>query len=265
MRVATRRARAVARLFGPFFRRNALREHLTNLRRTARALGAVRDADVALLKLRKYARSRPDGDQAGLAEIRAVWRVERRQAYRRLLEWLDSPDYRSFVARFATFCQTAGLGAKSVDSGSEAAPTPCDVGHVMPSAILNRFEQVRAYERLFDSSESIPVTALHALRIDCKALRYSLEPVEHLLGEEGSEIVQQLKRLQDLLGDLNDAVVADDRLAELADAVEPTALASYRAEQQAIVAELASTVPQAWRIFVAPDNRRLLALAIARL
>ena len=265
MRVATRRARAVARLFGPFFRRKALRLHLTNLRRTARALGAVRDGDVALLKLRKYSRTRPDVEQQGLAEIRAVWRVERRQAYRLLLEWLDSPDYRSFVAGFAEFCKTAGLGARTHDSGSEGAPAPCLVGHVMPSAILNRFEQVRAYERLFESSQPLSVSALHALRIDCKALRYSLEPVEHLLGEEGSEIVQQMKRLQDLLGDLNDAVVADFRLAELADAVEPTALAAYRAEQQSIVAELVSATPDAWRGFVAADNRRLLAGAIARL
>jgi CHAD domain-containing protein len=265
MRVATRRARAVARLFGPFFRRKALREHLKNLRRTARALGAVRDADVALLKLRKYAKSRPDSEQQGLAEIRAVWRVERRQAYRSLLEWLDSPDYRSFVASFAEFCRTAGLGARTEESGSETPPAPCHVGDVMPSAILNRFEQLRAYERLFESAQPLSVSALHALRIDCKALRYSLETVEHLLGEEGGEIVQQMKRLQDLLGDLHDAVVADGRLAELADAVEPTALASYRVEQQSILAELVSAAPEAWRTFVAPDNRRRLAVAIARL
>ena len=252
MRVATRRARAVARLFGPFFRRKALREHLDNLRRTARALGAVRDADVALLKLRKYAQARPAVEQQGLAEIRAVWRVERRQACRSLLEWLDSPDYRSFVANFAEFCRTPGLGARTEDSGSEEAPAPSHVGHVIPSAILNRFEQVRAFEPLFESAQPPSVSALHALRIDCKALRYSLEPVEHMLGEEASELIQHLKRLQDLLGDLHDAV-------------EPAALASYRAHQQSILVDLVAAAPEAWRAFVAPDNRRRLAIAIARL
>ena len=135
----------------------------------------------------------------------------------------------------------------------------------MPSAILNRFEQIRAYERLFESPQPPSVSALHALRLDCKALRYSLEPVEHLLGEEGSEIVQQMKRLQKLLGDLNDAVVADVRLAELADAVEPTALAAYRAQQRSILADLVSSAPEAWRTFVASENRRRLAVAIAKL
>ena len=265
MRVATRRARAVARLFGPFFERKTLRRHLESLRGTSRALGAVRDADVALLTLRKYARARPESEQQGLAEIRAVWRVERRQAHRSLLEWLDSPGYRSFVADFAEFCRIPGLGSRTENSGSEDAPAPCQVGHVMPSAILNRFEQVRAYERLFESSQSPSVSALHALRLDCKALRYSIEPVEHLLGEEGSEIVRQMKRLQNLLGDLHDAVVADGRMAELADAVEPTALASYRAEQQSTSAALVAAVPETWRNFVAADNRRRLAIAIAKL
>ena len=99
----------------------------------------------------------------------------------------------------------------------------------------------------------------------CKALRYSLEPVEHLLGEEGSELIRQLKRLQDLLGDLHDAVVADGRLAELDDVVEPAAQAAFRAQQQSVVAELVAAAPEAWRCFVAPENRRLLAVAIAKL
>ena len=265
MRVATRRARAVARLFGPFFRGKALREHLDHLRATARALGAVRDADVALLKLHKYARMRPDVEQQGLGEIRAVWRVERRQAYRSLLEWLDSRDYRDFVVRFAEFCRTPGLGVRIVDSGSQGAPAPCDVRHVMPSAILKRFEQVRAYEPFFEAAQPPPVDALHALRIDCKALRYTLEPVAHLLGEEAGEIIQQLRRLQDVLGDLNDAAVVEARLAVLDGAVEPTALAAYRARQQSILADVVATAPEAWRAFVAPGNRRLLAVAIAKL
>lgn len=265
MRVATRRARAVARLFGPFFRRKALREHLDNLRRTARALGAVRDADVALLKLRKYSRTRPDADQQGLGEIRAVWRVERRQACCSLLEWLDSRDYHDFVVRFADFCRTPGLGACTVNSGSHEAPAPGQVRHVIPSAILKRFEQVRAYEPLFESAQPPSLDALHALRVDCKALRYTLEPVEHLLGEEAGEIVEQLKRVQDVLGDLNDAAVVEGRLAALDNAVEPTALATYRARQQSILADVVTAAPEVWRAFVAPANRRLLAVAIARL
>jgi CHAD domain-containing protein len=136
----------------------------------------------------------------------------------------------------------------------------------MPSAILNRFEQVRAHEPWFEGTEPVPVTTLHALRIDCKALRYSLEPVEHLLGPEGGDLVRQLKALQDLLGDLNDAVVARARLAAMLQGGQPPEGATaYLAYQEAQVAELAVRAPDAWRAFTALENRQRLALAIARL
>jgi triphosphatase len=266
MRVATRRARAVARLFGAYFKPKALAGFLGDLRRTARTLGAVRDLDVALQKLQKYARTRPEGEQQGLLEMAAEWRIARREAYRELLAWLDSPPYRRFVSAFAAFSAKSGQGARDVGVALGEPPMPFEVRHVMPSAILNRFEQVRAYEPQFDGAEAIPVETLHALRIDCKALRYSLEPVQPLLGAEGTALVDQLKRLQDHLGDLNDAVVTAARLAEMrAYAPEQPALDTYHAVQEAIIADLSASAPDAWRAFVAPENRRLLALAIARL
>jgi CHAD domain-containing protein len=265
MRVATRRARAVARLFGPFFHDKTVRGHVRNLRRTSRALGAVRDLDVALQSLGKYAQLRPSSEQAGLGEIRAIWRLERRQAYRTLSSWLDGADYRAFIAGFDQFCRTTPDARRPASSKNGDGPAPTEVRHVMPSAILQRFEQVRAYEPLVASVGPVPIASLHALRIDCKALRYSLEPVEPLLGDEGGEIILKLKRLQDLLGELNDAAVADLRLAELADVVEPEPLAAFRAHQQAVLAERAAAAPAALFAFVAPDTRRTLAIAISKL
>ena len=85
------------------------------------------------------------------------------------------------------------------------------------------------------------------------------------MGAVGGELIRQLKRLQDLLGDLHDAAVADERLAEIGDAVAADALASYRAQQNIVLAELVAAAPAAWHAFVAPENRQRLALAIARL
>ena len=53
---------------------------------------------------------------------------------------------------------------------------------------------------------------LHALRIDCKYLRYNLEFLRHLLGAEGEQLIAPLIALQDVLGELNDAVVSQQLL-----------------------------------------------------
>lgn len=266
MRVATRRARAVARLFGPYFKPKAVGAFLKDLRHTARSLGAVRDLDVALAKLAKYARALDEAQRDALQELAAEWRIERRVAYRELVTWLDSRPYRGFIAEFAAFCHTTGAGALPLATPVGTSPRPYQVRHVMPSAILNRFEQVRAYEPLFESNTPQPHETLHALRIDCKALRYSLEPVEHLLGEEGRALVKQLKALQDLLGDLNDAAVAHARLSSLrAGGMPPAGLDAYLAHQADVQHQLAERAPDAWRAFVSAENRQLVAVAVAHL
>jgi len=266
MRVATRRARAVARLFGAYFRPKDLKPFLKDLRHTARALGTVRDLDVALAKLKKHVQDLPAAEQGAHVELAAEWRILRRQAYRELLEWLDSPDYRRFMVRFIAFCRAPDAAPGDVIPTPDRPPVPHQVRHVMPSAILNRFEQVRAYEPLFEAGIPVPVMSLHALRIDCKALRYSLEPVEHLLGPDGAKLVTQLKVLQDLLGDLNDAAVMRARLLEMQlGGLPPEGAAAYLAHQERLLADLTGRVPATWRSFTGPENRRRLALAIARL
>jgi CHAD domain-containing protein len=265
MRVATRRARSVAWLFGPFFKRKALRRHMSALKQTARLLGGVRDRDVGLARLRAYAEQRSESEQLGLAEIRAVWRVERSRAYAKLIAWLDGKEYRAFLEEFSRLCWTPGLGARAPKTHPERGPMPHRVGHVMPSAILDRYEKIRSYEDDFDATAPIALETLHALRIDCKALRYCLQPVRHLLGDDADELVRRLKRLQEDLGELQDAVVANLTLVELAGSVDPAALDAYRAHQHTVIGTLAADVPTAWREFVAPKVREVLASALARL
>lgn len=263
MRVATRRARSVAALFGGYFRARAIRPFRRALRRTAELLGAVRDLDVALFKLRKYCKTRPETELPALEAIADVWRQQRKAAYGELIAWLNSPDYDRFIAEFDEFCRTPGAGMRR-QRQRNGPPSRCKVAHVMPSAILDRFEQIRAYDQILEEpAASPPLSQLHALRIDCKRLRYSLEPVLHLLGPEGEELVAELKKLQDLLGDLNDAFVARERLRVLGTA--SPALEAYISFQESILTELAAKVPVAWQDFVSPANRERLARAIARL
>jgi CHAD domain-containing protein len=234
------------------------------LRRTARALGAVRDLDVALNDLRKHAQNRPVAEQPGLGEIRAVWRMERREAATRLRSWLDSPDYRRFIAGFARLCRSAGPDVSPSQRGRRRAHA--DRGR---SRHAKRHSQsLRAGPRLRAASgfpEPIAIATLHALRIDCKALRYSLEPVEPLLCEEGRIIIGKLKHLQDLLGELNDAAVSDRRLAELTASSIPSRSRRTARSSRRCWPIAGRRHQRRFLLSSAQETRRTLAIAISKL
>jgi len=265
MRVAIRRTRAAYVLFGDHFQRKPVRGYIKTLRHTARLLGAVRDLDVALDKLARYRKTLSKPDRKALKPLAKYWKQQRRAPFAAVIKWLDSAEYADFLAEYQQFCRTPGAGAKkyTLDPGK---PLPLvQVRHVLPSGILNRFEAVRRYEMVFDSDDPVPIDTLHALRIDCKYLRYILEFAQDLIGDEGKQLIKQLKRLQDHLGDLNDAAVAKTMLQELPDERQDAAVTQYIATQDAIIAELRETAPAAFRAFVARENRQLLAGAIAHM
>lgn len=264
MRVASRRARAAIGVFGPYFADDALKPIGKGLKRTGRALGAVRDLDVALYKLARHQKGLEPYEARGLDVLAARWHDRREDAYEELLRWLDSRAYARFIAGFELFCQRAGEGARRRAANGFAGAV--EFRHVMPVAIVERFAVVRSHETLLSGPTRPAEADLHSLRIDCKRLRYSLEFSRHLLGDEGEALIKQLKRLQDHLGDLNDAAVTRDRLREMqSDGVDHPAVERYAVRQEVAVDELRDTFGEVWEPFIAHGNRRLLLEAVARL
>jgi CHAD domain-containing protein len=270
MRVATRRARAAFELFGSGYRKSAVKGFEKALKRTGRSLGPVRDLDVALLKLQ---RRRAEAAVEELDEMDALareWQLARSAAYEELGAWLDSPEYRRFIARFSDFCSTPGQGVREPKVRKRSAPTPTQVRHVMPVEVLRRYSAARTYETLFEDLEHVAYETMHALRIDCKRLRYSLEPLRHLLGTDAEALIEQLKGLQDHLGDMNDAVAARERLQvmlsdEAADPAAGAAVERQLEHQEQTIRDLRATFPEVWDAFVSPGTRQRLMLALARL
>jgi CHAD domain-containing protein len=69
--------------------------------------------------------------------------------------------------------------------------------------------KLRKRGRKLARHKAVPAaTALHELRIRAKRLRYLLEFLGELTGRPGRRLVKRLVRLQDLLGEHQDAVVA---------------------------------------------------------
>jgi CHAD domain-containing protein len=240
MRVATRRMRAALEVFGPYFQANVVEPYQKGLRRTGRALGPVRDLDVFEEKARAYLGTLPPEQRGGLDALLEAWHDERVAARETMLVYLDGNGYARFVARFAKFLTSPGRGAAALAEGMPR------VRDVVPQLIMTRFKTV-----LVDGQNALAagtIAELHALRIDCKKLRYALEFFTPVLGPEAGSVIEEIKRLQDHLGDLNDAHLAAGLLRAFQDE-RPGAqdgIAAYLASRVAEQDRLMRAFPAAW-------------------
>lgn len=272
MRVAVRRMRVALGIFEDFYRRKTLQRHLRGLRRIGSVLGEVRDLDVSLERAEKHQKDLPDAEQAGLEPLFRRWGQRRHQARDRMLEFLDGETYADFLSEFNLFIGTTGAGVrKRYRQGRE----PLLVRHAAPYMIYQMLAAVRAYEGVLAEAT---LEQLHALRIEFKRLRYTLEYFREVLGEPVSSIIKEIKEVQDHLGDLNDADVtcrtlstflheweAEQEELPLIDRENPEPIVRYLASKHAERHDLMVSFRQTWAKFIRPEVRRMLAEAVAEL
>jgi CHAD domain-containing protein len=277
MRVATRRMRAAFRVFGDYFQSKTMAPHLKGLKRTGRALGPVRDLDVFREKIQAYLTTLPEMQRGGLDALLVVLEAQREAARQRMLAYLDGAEYARFKQRFGEFVETEGMGSLPVAlNGGE--PRPYRVRHVAPMVIYERLAVARAYDE-WVSIPDPPRERLHALRIACKRLRYSLEFFREVLGPDAEALIKEVVVMQDHLGALQDAVVASEILRDylrwgtwghqVADALPPDGpvfapgVEAYLNAMQSDMKHLVATFPQAWRRITGADFSRMVAEAVA--
>ena len=280
MRVATRRMRAAFRIFGDYYPPSVIAPFLKTLRRTGRALGAVRDLDVFEERTQAYRETMPESQKGGLDPFMVELRAQRDSARGRLLTHLDSARYGSFVAGFAEFIESRG--SDSVRRQLRGMPEPRLVRHVAPMAITQRFAAVRAYEGWVEAPDT-PLDRYHALRIAVKRLRYALEFFSEVLGPSSQNLIVKSAALQDQLGLLQDGVVASGILRDFlvwgtwggvpagrqlrrspAQLIAPS-VALYLAARQSELLALLAGFPAVWATITAPEFARDLATAVGTL
>ncbi len=276
MRTATRRLRAAMRLFGPYFPAKPARRLEKALRRLTRVLGPVRDLDVFLERAESYGKALPKSRRKTLEPLLKFWRRQRTAARRKMLRYLDGPRYgdlkRDFEALLAAEVRIED--ARRAQQAADRKPRADLVRHVVPSLLWDHYQRVRAYETVL---EGAPIETLHALRIECKRLRYTLELLHEALGKSSDAAIAEVRRAQDHLGELHDADVAV-RLAEdfldrwrrrhraRKDGDERVkGVAEYRDACAAEVRNRMATFAGVWARLVGADFRRLLAEITASL
>lgn len=209
MRVSVRRMRAALKAARPLLDAawsDGLRAELGWL---GRALGPVRDLDVLLLRLRAEVATLPGGEQGAGGVLVDALEDQRSSARAEMLAALDAPRYPALLERIA-------------DAVRLPLPTP-SATQARPELVdLMRAQARRLRRAVQKAGPNPPDEVLHALRIDGKRVRYTGELVEPAL--RGSPVGKQIKRLlaataelQEVLGDHQDACVAETRIRELLD------------------------------------------------
>lgn len=250
-RKAIRRTFTLFRLFAPYFAAKELEPHRTALRKLMRRLAPCRDAAVFRLKLDAYNAAA----DSPLIELAEHWSAHQTEVDRRLRHYLSRKSVGRNLERYSRFTNTQGMGLPG-----HQKPAPVLVRHVLPALIFQRIATVRAWGDILP--EATP-RQFHQLRIQFKELRYTLTFFEDILSNSGGEIIDLSRRIQEHLGNLNDASVAIEFLAEQNQV--DTKAGIYKAYQESELARLTAEFMPLYAEFNQPEVRRNLAVTLANL
>ncbi len=197
-RVAVRRLRSVLRAARPMLDPEWTQTLREELGWAGRGLGEVRDLDVLIEHLDAELSELPgDGRADGQPLIEALHR-ERDAARATMLEDLSSDRYLQLIERLSH------------------AADDLPVVHEHASLITLAHSEYRKVRKTVKRLGALPTDAdLHAARIKVKRLRYTAETAADVDGADLRSVIKQTKRLQTLLGDHQDAHVAEERLRGL--------------------------------------------------
>jgi CHAD domain-containing protein len=239
-RVAARRARAFVRATRRSLDRKWQQLLVERLRELGAATGPVRDLDVLLEHLRDELRTEAEVDRPAANVLLAKLESERNLSRRRLLEAMNSDTYRTLLAQLRAPPRLAeGVQAVQLDR-----------------VVRREFSRLAA---AVDGLGKRPnEAALHGLRILLKRVRYAAEfaaPND----KARKRFLAEARALQDLLGEHQDAVIAEQRLRTTAVTDEPTAVAFLAGRlverQRARRARVAKRLPAAWKRLHASGSR----------
>jgi CHAD domain-containing protein len=198
MRVATRRMRAILRAARPLLDPEWVASLRAELGWLGGALGPVRDLDVLVEHLRADAHLLGAADERAFLVLVAAVESEREADREHMLAALDEPRFVALVNRL---------------EAETAAPPLLPGGPSLRTLAAKEFRRLREAMRAL--GDEPPDAALHAARIRVKRARYSAELAERSVGKGATAVIRDCKTLQDVLGDHQDAHVAEERIRAL--------------------------------------------------
>ncbi|MEA3214666.1 MAG: hypothetical protein QOJ19_822 [Acidimicrobiia bacterium] len=210
-RVATRRLRSDLRTLGPVLRADRIEGLRSELAWLGGLLGAVRDADVLADRLRARGKDLPEADRGGLAGLVEHVARQREDAQRVLVDVLGSGRYLDLVEDLVNASKHPPL-ADGVDADRPARQLAEEVA-------CQAWRRLAKWVRRLDQNP--PDADLHEARKRAKRARYAMELLHPMLGGHTKALASRLADLQDALGELQDAVVAEQWLRDHLERLSP--------------------------------------------
>jgi CHAD domain-containing protein len=236
-RVATRRLRSDLRTFRSLVDETWATELREQLRWLADLLGAVRDKDVLLDRLR------PEIEGVGRPDQRAgrglLARLEAEQAHARS-ELLAAMDSGRYIDLLETLLSAAATPVLSPDAEQPARP-------VLAALVRNSLKHVE--QAVAALSEPVVDDELHNVRIRSKRARYASEAAEPVWGKPARRLASAMASVQTVLGDLQDAVVTEQwlRRSGRASVAQSFLAGELVAVQHSAMAASRAAFPAVWR------------------
>jgi CHAD domain-containing protein len=222
-RVAIRKIRSTLRAYRPQLEGVVRGKDRRRLKRLANATNDARDAEVQIAHLRALRDGLGPDEQAVIALLLRRLRRGKREAYARAETEIE--------ARFPRTLRVLGRRLRRTD---ESGSLP--FRFVIAPLLATLAGDLRP---LLVHVPSVETEVLHQARIEVKRARYLLEPVRRALPGSAT-LLRRLKRVQDLLGDLNDVGELERTIRAVPEARRGTTVLVrlLREQQQRLRAEL---------------------------
>jgi len=196
-RVASRRLRGALPMLGASADAAAIDRVDRRVRRITRALGPVRELDVALLLLAEL-EGRGAAAPRAITRLREVVTAERLQRRREMLDEITPSRLDKLRKRLVDVAAPESRSGATADTAAEAVAHSGKRARRLRAAI-ERAGGIYLAERL------------HRVRIEAKKLRYAIEIDRELTRSRSRLHLNRLKALQDLLGRVHDLEILIDR------------------------------------------------------
>jgi CHAD domain-containing protein len=209
MRVATRRLRATLRSFGQVIPRSDTERLAGELKWLGGLGGAARDGEVLSAHLQASLRPTPAELLIGpvQARVQGHFAPGRAAARAELLEALDSPRYAGLLAELDRLATGPLPGPQADDPARD----------VLPAAVRRAYRQADKRMRRARHTPPGPArdVALHQARKSARRARYAAEAAGPAIGPKARRFAKQMKKVQSVLGDHQDTVLARQAAREL--------------------------------------------------